>query len=69
MKTSHMSKESQEGIQHIQTKQFNFIKLKTEKKTKNMQQNNIIIAKVSKQKFKTNIAKTAMDITNQPQAN
>jgi hypothetical protein len=35
MKPSHISKESQQNIKNIQTKQFNFLKL-TQKQTKHM---------------------------------
>jgi hypothetical protein len=53
MKPSHISKESQQNIKNIQTKQFNFLKL-TQKQTKHMpakQNNTIIIAKVFKTKI------------------
>jgi hypothetical protein len=36
MKPSHISKESQQTIQQIQTKQFNYIIKLIEKKTKHM---------------------------------
>ena len=63
MKLSNISKQSQQSIHNIQTKQFNFIKLIEKKTKKRMQQNNTIIAKViKKQKFETNIV---TNITNQ----